>query len=187
MNGETRKNSVLKGPFMLVTTRPGRETTALEEALDAILPIDVDAKEIDITRKGVVLIRLSSMNKLSDAISALRKRITSTIFHIIPLDILVFKKDLYFIKRLLTDLCRDRLHGASFRVRCKGSFQELNVRPSVLERLLGEHILRSLSHLNVKVNLEAPDFIVIVYELNNALGIGVFPSHMVIRKRTRWG
>jgi len=186
MNSEVHKNAVLKGPFILVTTRPGRETVALEEALDAILPIDINAREVNITRKGVIVVRLSSMDKLSDAISALKNRITSTIFHIIPLDILVFRKDLCLVKRLLVNLCKDKLQGASFRVRCRGSFQGFNIQSSTLERLLGEYILRSLSSLNVKVNLEAPAFIIMVYELNNALGIGVFPSYMMIRKKTRW-
>ncbi len=179
-------NKQLSGPFILITTKPGKEKGAYEEALDCIIPIDPNVSRHTTSRRGIVLLKLSSDDKLEKVMKEIQGRITSTIFHVIPLDLVAYVSDLKELSNAVVKVAEKKLKNCTFRVRCKGHFRRLNVGSARLEAYLGKEILRRLHGRNLKVSLSNPDFVVILYELDESIGIGVFPRCMMLRKKTRW-
>ena len=174
----------MRGSFLLITTRPGRERRAMEEVLDAIL-IEDPAAEGE-PGKGHALIKLSRL-RAEDAVRLIKRRTTSAVYRVVPLDVLIEEGDARTVAEIAVKLALEKLpKGVTFRVRCRRRGRAIIENSEQFERELGRRILEACRDKHVIVRLKDPDYVVVVEVIGNRAGVGIVPRGLLLRLPTRW-
>jgi tRNA acetyltransferase TAN1 len=154
--------------FFIITSPVNRQYDAMWEVQWAV----EGCRVIKTPHKGLFLIEAPP-----DATEKIDDYETTAVYRVIPLDAMI-PADLSQIEKTAVALCRDKLpHSQSFAVRCKRRGFPLSSKE--IERVVGAAIVTACKN---PVNLDNPDFLVLVEIIGKKAGIGVLPESGIIRK-----
>lgn len=170
-----------KCPKLLVTTGKGKEKQAIEEIVNILFEYDNGAYGEKTVFDGVVLIYTSLEPK--DAIEIIRKKPTSVIFKVIPIEMCV-KTSLEEIVDKALELAKEYISkGDTFMVDCirRGRLIQSSV---IVEKTLGKEIVEKIGGI---VSFRNPKYIIRIEIIGELTGISVLKRSEILRRRGRGG
>jgi tRNA acetyltransferase TAN1 len=154
--------------FFIVTSPVNRQYDAMWEVQWAV----EGCKVIKTRYKGLFLIEASQ-----DAAQKINDYETTAVYRVIPLDTMV-PADLSQIEDAAVALCKDKLpHSRTFAVRCNR--RGFPVSSKEIERIVGAAIVEIQ---NNPVNLDDPDFMVLIEILDKKAGLAVVHESDIVKK-----
>jgi tRNA acetyltransferase TAN1 len=154
--------------FFMITSPVNRQHDAMWEVQWAV----EGCKVIKTPHKGLFLIEAPR-----DAAQKIDDYETTAVYRVVPFDSMI-PADLSQIEETAVTLCKDKLPDSqSFAVRCKR--RGFPISSKEIEQVVGAAIVEAC---NNPVNLDDPDFLVLIEIIGKKAGIGVLPESGIIRK-----
>lgn len=162
-----------------MTTSKGKENQAIIEILDILYEFDEEAYGVKTEFDGVILIYTKLNAK--EALHILRKKPTSVIFKIVPLEECVETNLENIVKTGLKLAKKYISKNDTFIVDCirRGRYVKSSV---IVEKTLGAEVIKNI---RARVSFKEPKYIIKVEVIGKLTGLSVLKPQDIIRRKGR--